>query len=282
MPRLAGRAGVPLNARNWHDTAANKGVQGACRYCHCDRSTPTARAGLPFWQSGKGTRRASPAAKSVRPKNVDPWPGPFYKGLAMTRVPHPALLWTANLLVPGTGLVLLGRLATGVLFGIVWGLALAALVLATLVWPDAFTTDRLITVIVVAVAVYAGSQVVLYLRWRAMGRHLKGDGRDDAFREALVATLQGRLDDAKAVCRALLRTDPDDVEATLHLGTLARRRGRRETALRYFRRARYLDDDGRWDFEIGREIAALTESGRSGAAPAEATSHGGADEPSGS
>jgi len=200
----------------------------------------------------------------------------------MTRMPHPALLWTANLLVPGTGLVLLGRLATGVLFGIMWGLVLAALVCATLVWPDAFATDRLGGVVAVAAAVYAGSQVVLYLRWRAIGRHLAGDGRDDAFREALVATLQGRLDDAKAVCRALLRVDPDDVEATLHLGTLARQRGRRETALRHLRRARYLDDDGRWDFEIGREIAALTGSGRSGAASAEAMSHGGADEPPGS
>lgn len=200
----------------------------------------------------------------------------------MTRMPHPGLLWTANLLVPGTGLVLLGRLATGVLFGVVWGLVLVTLVLVTLVWPDAATAERLVPAAVAAVAVYAGSQVVLYLRGRAAGAHLESDRRNDMFKKALIATLQGRLDDAEDACNTLLRADPDDVEATLHLGTLAAQRGRHEVAVRYLRRARYLDDAGRWDFEIGRELAALTGSGRSGAASAEARPQRGAEGPSGS
>ncbi|KPJ73380.1 MAG: hypothetical protein AMS14_06565 [Planctomycetes bacterium DG_20] len=199
----------------------------------------------------------------------------------MTAMPHPALLWTANLLVPGTGLVLLGRLATGVLFGLVWSVAVAALVVAWLVWPDAATADWRVLVVAATAVVYAGSQVVLYLRWRAIGRHLRSNQRDEVFKEALVATLQGRLDDAEAVCRALLRADPDDVEATLHLAALARDRGRREAALRHLRRARYLDDDGRWDFDIGREFAALNESARPGAAAPGATPYGAREEPPG-
>ena len=178
----------------------------------------------------------------------------------MMRMPHPGLLWTANLLVPGTGLVLLGRLATGVLFGVVWGLVLVTLALVTLVWPDAATAERLVPAAVAAVAVYAGSQVVLYLRVRAAGAHLESDRRNDMFKKALIATLQGRLDDAEDACNTLLRAYPDDVEATLHLGTLAAQRGRHEAAVRHLRRARYLDDAGRWDFEIDRELAALNEA----------------------
>jgi len=200
----------------------------------------------------------------------------------MTRMPHPAVLWMVNLLVPGAGLVLLGRLATGVLLGMVWGSALAALVVATLVWPDAVAAGRLVGVLAAAAVVYVGAQVVLYVRWRAAGQHVVSDQRDEAFREALVATLQGRLDDAEDLCRALLRADPDDVEATLHLAALARKRGRRGAALRCLRRARYLDEDGRWDFEIAREIAGLAESASPAAAPSEAAPHGASDEPPGS
>ena len=177
----------------------------------------------------------------------------------MTRMPHRTLLWTANLLVPGTGLVLLGRLVLGVLLGVWWGLTLSGFVLATLVWPDGAGPIVAVLLAASAAAAYVLAQFLCYVRVRAAARHLESDRRDEMFKEALVATLQGRLDDAEAICKSLLRLDTDDVEATLHLGTLARHGGRREVAFRYLRRARYLDDAGRWDFEIGRELAALNE-----------------------
>ena len=177
----------------------------------------------------------------------------------MTRLPHAALTWTANLLVPGAGLVLLGRLVLGILLGVWWGLAVSGLIVATLVWPDGAGTTVVVVFGVDVVAVYTLAQFLYYVRRRAAARHLESEARDEMFKAALVATLRGRLDDAEATCKSLLRLDPDDVEATLHLGTLARQRGRREAAFRYLRRARYLDDAGRWDFQIGRELAALNE-----------------------
>jgi Flp pilus assembly protein TadD len=80
---------------------------------------------------------------------------------------------------------------------------------------------------------------------------------DEEFKKALAAYLQGRYDEAETACKALLRQDPGDVEATLQLGAIARRRGRLAQARRHFRRARYLDDRGKWDSEIGRELAAF-------------------------
>jgi len=175
----------------------------------------------------------------------------------MTRLPHPALTWTANLVVPGAGLVLLGRLVQGVVLGLWWTAATAVLVLATLVWPDGVTAKVTAVFAVNAAVAYGVAQWVHHVRRRTAARHLASPARDDLFREALEATLQGRLDDAEAACRRLLRLDPDDVEATLHLASLARRRGHVAAARRYLARTRYLDDDGRWDFQVGRELAAL-------------------------
>jgi hypothetical protein len=71
-----------------------------------------------------------------------------------------------------------------------------------------------------------------------------------------VAYLQGKLDESESISKALLSEDPDDVEAALQLGYIARRRGDLAAARLWLVRARYLDDEGKWDFEIDRELAA--------------------------
>ena len=183
-----------------------------------------------FWRS------VQPWRPRVR-KRLTPPPGPPIRagvgvGAAptppgssnpMARLPHPALAWTANLLVPGAGLVLLGRLVSGLLLGLVWGLALAGLLVATLVWPDAVGVNVVAGLGLAAALAYVGAQILHHV-WRGRAAaHLAGETRDATFRRALVAYLQGRFDDADAACRALLRRDPDDVEATLHLASIARR-----------------------------------------------------------
>jgi tetratricopeptide (TPR) repeat protein len=175
----------------------------------------------------------------------------------MARLPHPAVLWVANLLVPGAGEALAGRLWLGPLLAAAW----TALVLAAgyhLVFcPGAGSLTTAGVVAAAAAVVYAGGQASLALRLRAIRQWRDDPRRDAVFKEALAACLRGQWDESEAVCRRLLRADPDDVEATLQLASVARCRGRAGAARRYLLRARYLDDDGRWDFEIGRELAAL-------------------------
>jgi hypothetical protein len=180
--------------------------------------------------------------------------------MRMTRLPHAAALWAANLLVPGAGLVMLGRIWSGAAIGVLWGVALAATMLTGLVWREAGRTPVFIYFAASAAVLYCGAQVTMYMRKRALGNHLAGDARDTIFKAALAAYLAGRLDDSEKACKDLLAIDPDDVEATLQLATLARRRGDQAAARRHLVRTRYLDDDGRWDFEVGRELAALAES----------------------
>jgi len=178
----------------------------------------------------------------------------------MTRLPHPAALWTANLLVPGAGLVMLGRIVSGTVIGVLWGAALAAVLLAGFVWRDAGRTAVLLCFVASAVALYGGGQIVVYLRGQALANHLAGEARDAVFKAALVAYLAGRLDESEKICKDLLAIDRDDVEATLQLATIARRRGDTRAAHRYLARTRYLDDEGRWDFEVERELSALAET----------------------
>jgi predicted Zn-dependent protease len=82
--------------------------------------------------------------------------------------------------------------------------------------------------------------------------------REEKFKEALVAYLQGRYDESQSLCRTLLRHDPDDVEATLQLAAVAARRGDAAGARCHLLRARYLDDEGVWDAHVERQLAAVS------------------------
>jgi tetratricopeptide (TPR) repeat protein len=174
----------------------------------------------------------------------------------MARNSHSIGVWTANLLVPGAGLVLVGSILTGVLAAAAWGLAVAGL-LVGVVWPSLLWPNVRWGLAVAAVALYGWMQMALWLQQQWARRRPADSSRDDKFKAALVSYLEGRYDDAEALCRRLLKEDPDDVEACLQLATIARRRGRLAEARRGFLRARYLDGGGKWDAEIRRELAAL-------------------------
>jgi len=186
----------------------------------------------------------------------------------MTRLPRPVLVWAANLVVPGTGLVLVNRLVLGVLAGVAWLAAAGGCLVTAAVWPDRVAPRTAVGLGLAAAAAYALAQGLLAWAYGSARRHARGEVRDEMFRSALSAYLAGRLDEAEALCRTLLHLDPDDVEATLQLASIARRRGDAAVARRRLRRARYLDDERRWDFEIGRELAALEAPAASPPAPA--------------
>jgi len=174
----------------------------------------------------------------------------------MARKVRSTSVWIANLLVPGAGLVLRGYIVVGVLWAVGWAAAGAGCLLS-IVWPDVVAQNLTVPLVAVVILAYAWAQVFLGLAiWRA-GRWRADAARDSRFKDALAAYLHGRLDISESVCKELLRRDPDDVEATFQLAAIARRRGQPAVAARYLRRVRYLDDEGRWDFQVGRAMATL-------------------------
>jgi len=151
----------------------------------------------------------------------------------------------------------LGRPVLGSVRALAWGCLAAAALYQVIYAPD---SDSLVVAIVLAclaVGAYASSQVALALGYRRRRRWLLDPDRDAVFKAATAAYLQGRLDEADALLNQLLRADPDDVEATLQRAAIARRRGDAAAARNGLCHARYLDDEGRWDFQVGRELAAM-------------------------
>jgi tetratricopeptide (TPR) repeat protein len=182
----------------------------------------------------------------------------------MPRLPHPACAWTSNLLVPGIGEVLLGRIILGTVRALAWSCLAAAAIYQVIFAPASDGHVAAIGLACLAGAVYVSSQIALALGYRTRRQWLQDRRRDEIFRTAMGAYLQGRLDEAEMLLKQLLRADPDDVEATLQLAAIARRRGDAAAARNGLCRARYLDDDGRWDFEIGRELAAIAPQPQAG------------------
>jgi len=175
----------------------------------------------------------------------------------MPRLPHPACAWTANLLVPGAGEVLLGRPILGSVRALAWGSLAAAALYQVIYAPDSDSPVVAIVLACLAGGTYASSQAALALGYRRRRRWLADPERDAVFKAATAAYLQGRLDEAEVLLGRLLRADPDDVEATLQRAAVARRRGDAAGARSSLCCARFLDDEGRWDFQIGRELEAL-------------------------
>jgi tetratricopeptide (TPR) repeat protein len=174
----------------------------------------------------------------------------------MARLPNPAAVWTANMVVPGAGIALAGRMAAGAALAIAWGAAVAGLLLGV-IWPDAVGVAATIAFAVAVVGLHVAGQILLFLTLCAAARRVADDGRNERFKAALTAYLRGEYDESASISEGLLRDDPDDVEAAYQMGAIARRRGDAATAQKWFLRAQYLDDEGKWDFQIGRELEAL-------------------------
>ena len=183
----------------------------------------------------------------------------------MTRpTAHPVWIWLANLLLPGAGLVWIGFIGSGAAVALAWGLVTGGAVATHLFRASAQTLPATWVLGLASAGLYATAQVWLGLRLAAIRRAGRA-GRDGEFRAALAAFLQGRLQESQALCLRLLRADPDDVEALLQLALVARQRGDAPAARAYLERTRYVDDAGRWDFEVRRQLAALAVGSTSGA-----------------
>ncbi|HZN56704.1 MAG TPA: hypothetical protein VFD71_01415 [Planctomycetota bacterium] len=104
---------------------------------------------------------------------------------------------------------------------------------------------------------------VVWTWWDILGttspRRLKAEEerRLESLRAGTMAYLRGDLPAAEAAFLKCVHSDPADVEATFRLGVVCSRTGEVRKARGWLRRARRMDVEEKWKWELGREIGRL-------------------------
>lgn len=176
-----------------------------------------------------------------------------------------------NLVLPGAGLLLIGRWTSGLLAGLLFTLSTNLAITAVFLFPDDFSPAPRGLAIGVMAASYVGAQ--LRMAQAARGAELAARA---ARRRALLAEAEKRLAagqaaNAAAILRPLAEEQPDDLLASYRLAEALQAAGDAPAAQRAWQRVREVDRHG-----IYREqLRAAGSSGRS----RESTSPGSAPEP---
>ena len=171
----------------------------------------------------------------------------------------PAIL--VSLVLPGLGHTALGMPFRGLAFSLLFVACGLALVCLGSGLDDPMADARFGTALWSTCAVYAACQLSLWLIVIRAARSANLPAKDDALRAAMAAAARGAEDDAEREFRRVLALDPTDVEAHLNLGSLYARRGRLGKARRHLRCCRRFDINGKWDWEVERELEALRGAG---------------------
>jgi len=162
-----------------------------------------------------------------------------------------------SLLLPGLGHVYVGRPVRGLVLAIGFSGAVAAAVVRGIVSPEPILDSLFL------VALFAGAAVWLGTSWVTLRRVLMPLlsavrlDKESLFTKGLASYLRDDLDRAERQFRRVIDIDPGDVEAHLQLAMVHKCRGETRLARRWFKRCRRLDVDGKWQWEIRRELARL-------------------------
>ena len=165
-------------------------------------------------------------------------------------------------LLPGTGLVLSGRVPSGLVLGMAFALGLDAVLAWRLVWPGWAPVWAVLSAGGLAMGAWVVSVVLTGLQVSRGDPARSAEERETLFREGLAAYLRGDHEAAAGAFRAVLRLFRGDVEAHLRLALVYKARGEPEAARAALRRCRFYDADDTWRWEVERELAGLERTAR--------------------
>lgn len=159
----------------------------------------------------------------------------------------------ASILFPGLGHLLAGRYLKGAVLAVAFALAVDALLVGGLVWPEPFQSARLgLGTLAVGIWVYGWAGMGWYLL-RNSGADLERR-KDYVLSEGLRSLLRRDAPAAQRAFRAVLRLDDRDLEGWLYLGRSCQLMGQWTRARCFYRAARRLDVRGKWSWELERRL----------------------------
>lgn len=160
-------------------------------------------------------------------------------------------------LVPGWGHIYWGREVLGMAIFTAFAVAAFALLNLFLVslgpWKSAFVS----LAACLAFLAFIGAVVDLWFRTYPKRVQAEAELRGRRLREGMLAYLGGDLEKASHCFRSCLKSDPHDVEASFRLGIIYCRGGDTRQGAHWLRRAGKLDVDGKWHWELARELERL-------------------------
>ena len=146
-----------------------------------------------------------------------------------------------NLVIPGGGLILIGREILGVLIAVLFTVAACYALAATLLFPDDTSAAWRGLGIGVAIGTYLGAQIRYAQTVRYQADQAFGDLRRAALRAARGALRDGRAEDAWNALQPLLPQAEADLLVAYRVAQVLTARGNGLVALNAWRRVRRLD-----------------------------------------
>jgi len=171
--------------------------------------------------------------------------------------------WTAlllSLLMPGLGHTAIGRPARGMAVSLLFTVGVVLTVARASVVESPFLDNGFTVLLAATIMIYLVCQLFLL---RVLVRAVISDARpvkEDHLRAGLALVARGNSQAGEKELRRVLAIDPSDVEAHLNLAALFAQRGDARKARQHLKWCRRFDIDGKWDWEVGRELAALNGS----------------------
>jgi hypothetical protein len=180
----------------------------------------------------------------------------------------------ASAVLPGIVQVLRGRIARGALLAVAYCACWQVLLVGVWLYPQQFPRWFLVAAACTAAAAWAGGML-----WTALAMLRRADPAreqqiDRDLRTVVGLILQGAYDRGEQKLRAVLAADPECVAAWAHLGWLYQLSGSPRRGVRAYRRALWLDEEGRFEAEVRRELGRLRRRGTPEGAPGVAPTEG--------
>jgi hypothetical protein len=179
------------------------------------------------------------------------------------RVPGSPRLWGANLVLPGVGLILAGRVAAGLAIGLLFVVLANGAVAATLLVPDDVSPWVQALVIGLAAGTYVGAQLRLRYALEDTARAARRDRRDAALRVVRACVERGDGEAGWEALRPVAEDAEEDLLVAYRVAQVLTLRGDRTAARIAWERVRRLDRHHLYREAYDAQMAALrSDAGR--------------------